>query len=66
MFKVNNKNARTRCEICLNLTIKTPERRRSGAFLVNFEHIPHLVLTFLLLTLSRNRKMPAGNPLRNN
>ena len=37
MFKVNNRNARTRCEIC------------SGVFTVNFEHISHLVLVFLLL-----------------
>ena len=39
-----------------NETIKTPERRhwcRSGVFIVNFEHITHLVLVFLLLTLSR-------------
>ena len=27
MFKVNNRNIRERCEICLKLTIKTPERR---------------------------------------
>ena len=26
MFKVNNRNTRTRCEICSNLTLKTPER----------------------------------------
>ena len=26
MFKVNNRNTRTRCEICWKLTIKTPER----------------------------------------
>ena len=26
MFKVNNRNTRTRCEICSMLTIKTPER----------------------------------------
>ena len=34
------------------VTLKTPERRhwhRSGAFSVNFEHISHLVLVFLLL-----------------
>ena len=40
MFKVNNKNARTRCEICSKFTIKTPARRhwcRSGVFVVNFE-----------------------------
>ena len=27
MFKVNNRNTGTRCEICSELTIKTPERR---------------------------------------
>ena len=56
MFKVNNKNTKTRCEICSKLTIKTPERRhcrRSGVFIVNFDHISHLVRVFLLLTLSR-------------
>ena len=56
MFKVSNRNTRARCEICSKLTMKTPERhhwRRSGVFIVNFEHILHLVLVFLLLTLSR-------------
>ena len=55
MFKVSNRNTRTRCEICSELTIKITERchwRRSGIFIVNFEHITHL-LVFLLLTLSR-------------
>ena len=50
MLKVNYRNTRTRCEICSKLTIKTPERRRgrrSGVFIVNFEHISHLVLVFL-------------------
>ena len=40
MFKFNN---------------KTPERRQwrhSDVFIVNFEHILHLVLLFLLLTLN--------------
>ena len=52
--KVDNRNTRTRCEICLKLTIKTAERRywrRSGVFIVNFEQISHLALVFLLLTL---------------
>ena len=57
MFKVNNRNTKTRCEICSKLTIKTPEPhqwRRSGVFtIVKFEHISHLVLVLLLLTLSR-------------
>ena len=51
LLKVNNRNTRTRCKICSKLTIKLPERRRrSGNFIVNFEHILHLVLVFLLLT----------------
>ena len=56
VFKVNNRNMRTRCETCSKLTIKIPEQhqwRRSGIFIVNFEHISHLVPQFLLLTLSR-------------
>ena len=44
--KVNNRNTRTRCEIYSKLTIKI--RRRSGISIVNFEHISHLVLVFLL------------------
>ena len=55
LLKVNNRNTRTRGEICTKLTIKSLERRqwcRSGIFLVNFEHISHLVLVFLLLTLN--------------
>ena len=42
MFKANNRNTRTRCEICLKLTIKRPERsqwRRFGVFIVNFEQV---------------------------
>ena len=27
LLKVNNRNTRTKCEICSKLTIKTPERR---------------------------------------
>ena len=53
MFNFNNRNTRTRCEKCSELTIKTPERRqyrRSGFFIVNFKHISHLALVFLLLT----------------
>ena len=55
VFKVNSGNSRIRCEICSKLAIRAPERRhrRSGVFIVNSEHISHLVLVFLLLTLSR-------------
>ena len=47
----------------LKLTIKTSERRqwRSGVFIVNFEHISHLALLFLLLTL--NMQLPGGKEL---
>ena len=50
LLKVNDRNTRARCETCSKLTIKTPERRHwrlSGVFIVNFEHISHLVLVFL-------------------
>ena len=55
LLKVNNRNTRTRCEIYSKLITKTQERRHwrlSGVFIANFEHISHLVLVFLLLTLS--------------
>ena len=42
---MNNKSTRNRCQICSKLTIKTSERRhgrRSGVFIINFEHISHL------------------------
>ena len=50
MFKVNNRNTRIRCEICSKLTIMIPERRqwrRSGIFILNFEHISLLIPVFL-------------------
>ena len=34
MLKVNDRNTRTRCEICSKLTIKT-----RGIFIVNFERV---------------------------
>ena len=42
-------------EICSKLKIKTPElrRRRSGVFIVNFEHISHHFIVFLLLSTFR-------------
>ena len=52
LFKVNNGNNRTMCEICSKLTLKTPERRYqrcSGVFIVNFEQISFIILVFPLL-----------------
>ena len=54
-YMLTNRNTRTKFEICSKLTIKSPERRhlhRSGVFIVNFEHIPYLVLVFLLFILN--------------
>ena len=48
LFKVNNKNTRKLSKICSKLTIKIPEERlwrRSGVFIVNFEHISQLLLS---------------------
>ena len=56
LFKVNNRNTRQGRQICSKVTIKTSERRQrrdSGVFIVNFEHIAHLFLVFLLLTLNK-------------
>ena len=41
MFKVKDKDTERR------------QWRRSGVFIVNFEHISYLALVFLLLTLNR-------------
>ena len=54
-LNVNYKNTRRSCEKYSKLTIKAPERRqwrRSNFLTVNFEHISHLVLVFLMLTLN--------------
>ena len=56
LFKVNNGNTWTIHEIFSKLTIKTPEWRhwrRSGVFIVKFEHISCIVQVFSLLTLSK-------------
>ena len=48
-------NTARRCETCSKLTIKAPKQRqlpRSRVFIVNFEHISHLFLAFLSMTLT--------------
>ena len=53
MFKVNDRNTKAICEVYPKLTIKTPKGhhgRLSSHFIVNFEHISHLILMFRLLT----------------
>ena len=60
LFKVNNTNTRKRCEISSNLTRKTPEPCHwSSAIIINFEHISHLCLMFVLLTLSMDSFSPS-------
>ena len=49
MFKVNNKD---------NKTTERRHWRLSGIFIVNFEHISHHILVYLLLTWSK--QLPAG------
>ena len=52
LLQVNNRDSRRKCEICSKLNIKTPERRqchRSSVFIVNFEHILHIALLFLIV-----------------
>ena len=49
------RNTRKRCETCSKFTIKTTETRqwhRFGIFIFNFEHVLHLFVVFLLLTLT--------------
>ena len=53
MSKVNNITGTKRYEICLKLTTKTYERHNFGVFITNFEHIAHLFVVFLSLTLNR-------------
>ena len=58
LFKVNNRNFRTNCEICSKLRHQTDDNdvvlvSLSLTLNVNFEQILDLVLVFLLLTLSR-------------
>ena len=58
LLKFNNRNTSKRCEIFSKLTIKTSERRhwrRSGVFIINFEHVSHLsssVVNFELINSS--------------
>ena len=57
MFKVNNRNGRTRCKICSKLTMKTPERRYwrlyFGVSIVNFEQIMPTAKVFNMVKVSK-------------
>ena len=61
LFEFSYYIRRTKCKICLKLTIEIPEQCQwycSCVFIVIFEHIWHVILVFLLLTL--NRQMTNG------
>ena len=50
LLKVKNGNTTTMCEICSELTIKTPKSRqwrRSSVFNVSIKQILHIVLVFI-------------------
>ena len=47
MFKVNNRNTRTRCEICSKLTVKTPEPRQYYNLFSEWEVIYILLYKYL-------------------
>ena len=69
LFKVSYRNTRKRYKTCSKLTIKTSEQhqwRRSGVFIVNFEHISHLFLVLLLLTLNRHKNRYFYHPIQTN
>ena len=54
LFTVNNRNTRKRYEVCSELMKKIPERCQwchSVILIVNFDHIAHLFLVFLLLKM---------------
>ena len=55
-WKAAIETLKKRCEICSKVTRKTPEWRqwrRSDVFNVNFEHVLHLFLIFLLLIFDK-------------
>ena len=49
LFKDINRNTKTMCKICSKFVINIPEGRPS-VFIVNIEHISHIVLVVPILT----------------
>ena len=49
LLKVNNRNTRTRCEICSQLTIKTPKRRQQIAYFRSFQMVSDCFSLFFIL-----------------
>ena len=66
LFNANNKVIGTKSmdivpESLLLLTLNRWQCGRSGVFIINFEHILHLAIVFLLLTL--NMQLLSGEQL---
>ena len=53
LLKVNNRNIRTRCEICSKSAIKTPERRPNGPHLYSLKTSENLQGLYRKGTLGR-------------
>ena len=54
LVKVNNRNNRTRCEICSKLTIKIPERRHSPCSIVSIVNFEHVIATGMVHTANND------------
>ena len=54
--KINNGNNKTMCAMCSNLTIKTPDGRRSVVCIVNYKQVSYIHM-FPLLALN-NEMLP--------
>ena len=62
LFKFNNEDTRTMCEICSKLIIKTLERLYWRHFgVLNFENISHTVLVFPPLTSCKKRPVTSND-----
>ena len=58
MLKSNNRNTKRKCKVSPKPTKKTQEEcqwHRSSVFIVKFEHISHLFIVLLLLTLNMEK-----------
>ena len=63
LFKVNNRNTITRCEIYSKIAIKTRKRRqwrRSGVFVVLFKHIVLEFTTYSRVFIVNFEQVNAG------
>ena len=61
LFKVNNRNTRTRCAICSKLTINTPEQHQlSSVWCLYCKFCTHSTTCPILVLLALNMQLFAG------